>query len=413
MKILYLVHQFYPDWHSGTEKIILNNAAMMQNSGKKVKIITYSFRDESFYDKRIGNILLKEIIFRGIPVLNIRHKKIPNDIHISLQSKELAKAAEEILLSEAPDVVHVGHPMRVTELVRILEPLQIPCLITLTDFFLICPKFTLITSKNSLCTGPEGGDVCLKLCPEFSRNFLIRRLETAKDILVKAKKIIGLSNFIAGIYKKELADLEISVVNPGLKYSTLKKNEKTYKKGDEITFCYAGSLNHHKGVHIAIDAFKQVPSAKALLKIYGSGSDKFYIQKLQSMAADDRRIEFCGVYEENQISEVFNTVDAVIVPSIWYETYQLVLHEALASDIPVIASDVGLMAEKITDNVTGFLFNTGDTEHLRSVLEKVIKNPETLNDLKKNISREIIPSIEQEAYAYERYYYEVMSMTHA
>jgi glycosyltransferase involved in cell wall biosynthesis len=89
-----------------------------------------------------------------------------------------------------------------------------------------------------------------------------------------------------------------------------------------------------------------------------------------------------------------------------------VLHEALASNIPVIASDVGLMAEKITDNVTGFLFRTGESEHLRSMLEKVINNPEILNDLKKNISKKIIPSIEQEAYAYERYYYEVMSMTH-
>jgi glycosyltransferase involved in cell wall biosynthesis len=412
MKILYLVHQFYPDWHSGTEKIILNNATMMQKSGKKVKIITYSFRDESFYDKRIGNVLLKEIIFRGIPVLAIRHKKIPSEIHISLENKELAKTAEEILLSEAPDVVHVGHPMRVNELVRILEPLQIPYIITLTDFFLLCPKFTLITSKGSLCTGPEGGDVCLKLCPEFSRNFLVRRLEMAKDILVKAKKIIGLSNFIAGIFAKEFTDLQIRVVNPGLKYNTLKKNEKKYKKGDEITFCYAGSLNHHKGVHIAIDAFKQLTSAKAFLKIYGSGSDKLYIHKLESMAADDRRIEFCGVYEETEISEIFNTIDAVIIPSIWYETYQLVLHEALASNIPVIASDVGLMAEKITDNVTGFLFRTGESEHLRSMLEKVINNPEILNDLKKNISKKIIPSIEQEAYAYERYYYEVMSMTH-
>ncbi len=42
LKILYLVHQFYPEFQSGTEKVVLNNAFMAQQSGNKVKVITYS-----------------------------------------------------------------------------------------------------------------------------------------------------------------------------------------------------------------------------------------------------------------------------------------------------------------------------------------------------------------------------------
>jgi len=408
MKILYLIHQFYPEYYTGTEKIILNLARMMQISGNKVTVITYSFYKDSSYNQRIGNILFKEFIYRGIRVIALRHKKIPKDINRALDNKDMSKVATDLISLAKPDVVHVGHPMRVGELVKVLRHLNIPYIITLTDFFLICPKFTLITSMNTLCCGPKGGSACRNLCPEFHHDFITRRLKIAREILFHAKSVVSLSRFHASMFKKELQDLEIKIIAHGLRYSTLKRNEKNHSKGDRIVFCYTGSLNPHKGVHILIDAFKKVCSKSALLKIYGSGSEKSYIDRLMAMAKEDQRIEFCGLYSEELVGQIMENVDVIIIPSLWYETYCLVLHEALACNLPVIASDVGVMSEKIKDGLNGFLFKMGDLSHLKEVLQKLVDDPTILNTMKHDINRIVIPSVEQEACIYERAYDQIV-----
>jgi len=93
MKILYLIHQFYPDNNTGTEKIFLNLAKMMQKYGHKVEVITYSFNKDSFYDQSKASIVFKEFVYQGIPVLAFRHKRIPEDINQALEDKDLSKVA--------------------------------------------------------------------------------------------------------------------------------------------------------------------------------------------------------------------------------------------------------------------------------------------------------------------------------
>ena len=94
----------------------------------------------------------------------------------------------------------------------------------------------------------------------------------------------------------------------------------------------------------------------------------------------------------------------MIIPSLWYENYPLVLHEALASNVPVIATDAGGMSEKIKDGENGFLFPIGDSDTLYEIMDAVREEPEVLNTLKENIEDMFIPTVEQEAYSYEREY---------
>ena len=72
--------------------------------------------------------------------------------------------------------------------------------------------------------------------------------------------------------------------------------------------------------------------------------------------------------------------------------------------MPVITSDIGGMAEKIKNGVNGFTFKVGSADHLKKVLKAITDDPQILNSLKKNIKNHMMPTIEQEAYAYEREY---------
>jgi glycosyltransferase involved in cell wall biosynthesis len=403
MKIVYLVHQFYPEFYTGTEKFVLNLSTMMQKAGNRVKVITYSFYEDSFYDQRRGEILCKEFLYKGIPVLAIKHKQIPA-LHHAIGNTALAEIADDLINVEQADVVHIGHTMRVGALAQALKPLGIPYILTLTDFFLACPKVNLVSSRQPLCNGPEQGKACGKLCPELQSDYIHQRLESAKNILFNARILVAPSAFVAGLFMREFPGLAVKVVHHGLSFERLKRNQRTYANGDRIVFCYAGSFNPHKGTHVLVEAFRRLNPSNAVLKIYGSGPDESYVKSLTSMAATNGNIEFCGVYPESQTGEVLSNVDVVVVPSLCYENYPMTLHEALACNIPVIATKLGGMAEKIKDGFNGFLFEMGDSRHLQTVLKAIVNDPAVLNPLKRNISSMMIQGVEQEAYTYARAY---------
>jgi hypothetical protein len=52
MRILYIVHQFFPKWYTGTERFVLNLAMQMQRLGHSVEVLTYGFKDESDFTLR-------------------------------------------------------------------------------------------------------------------------------------------------------------------------------------------------------------------------------------------------------------------------------------------------------------------------------------------------------------------------
>lgn len=407
MKILYLIHQFYPEFHTGTEKFVLNIASMSQKAGNKVRLITYSFQEDSVFDKIDGNILYRNYSYQGIPVLAFKYKKQPDDIHIALENKSSREFASKILIKESPDLVHIGHPMRVHEFIWETQKIGLPYVMTLTDFFMICPKYLLAPDDHSLCSGPQGGNACELLCKEFSDSFIKKRLAQSEKLLTNAKAVISPSKFLARMINNEFEFLKIKIINHGIDQKHIKQNQKIYDSNSLIVFGYAGSLIHHKGVNILLKAFNKIYSDNVKLEIYGSGL-KIYEDHLKNIVSNNNKVTFHGKYDNEQLGEIMKNIDVLITPSIWYENYPLVLHEALASGVPVIATDLGGMAEKVKEGFNGFTFPMGNSEELIKKMNMIVEDPTILNKLKENIQKfMIIPRVEQEAYEYLRLYLQI------
>jgi glycosyltransferase involved in cell wall biosynthesis len=405
VKILYLVHQFFPRFSSGTERFVLNVASSLQRDGHSAQVITYDlFNREPFHSR--DQLSVRKYSYKNIPVVAVRHRKMPIDAHTSYEDPEIYRFALTFLRENRNyDVLHCAHPMRLTSFVRAARELKLPYILTLTDFWLICPKIFLQTTAGSLCTGPESGQACSRLCPELDSPSVSERLEQAKEILFGAHAVIGPSQFLAALFKKEFPDLKISVMPHGIGAAPLKQSMRTYKKGEEVVFGYTGGLAPHKGVHVLLDAFRNVSARNVRLKVYGSYSHEMeYAQKLFKIADGDNRIEFCGTYEPSVAGDILQGLDVLVIPSIVYESYSLSLHEALACNIPIIASNIGAAVEEITDSSNGFTFRAGDEDDLKSKMELIARHPEILNEIKQNLERYIPMLVEEEAYLYERLY---------
>lgn len=401
LNILYLVHQFFPDAYTGTEKFVLTMAKSMLGSGHRVKVATYSGSEPDSFPHSHGEVVYREYDYEGVPVIAYRHKGQDPARSFEIGHPDLVSFAEEVMAEEQPDLLHIGHPMRAMEFMQASLRYGVPYVITLTDFWFICPKGIMLHASRNLCAGPVQGNACLQHCQIQGAE---QRFATHIPLLQAARKILSPSEFLASMMKYSLPDLQVEVLNHGINRDPALKNNKVYKHGDALTLFYGGSLNDHKGVHLILEAMALVPSRKLKLKIYGSGPAS-YTEKLRQEAAKDRRVELCGLYAENDIPEIYQNVDVAIVPSVWYENYPLALHEALSFSVPALVSNAGGMAEKVKDGVNGYTFRLGDAAHLASRIRMLLKNPALLNEFKSNLSSDPVPATEQEAQSYESIYY--------
>lgn len=413
MKILYAVHQFYPETSGGTEHFLLNLSHGMQRAGHRAEIVAYSLLGGAEF-QRSGSLLQHEYVYNRLPVMAFRHAKLPLELNTEVTDPVVMSFARsfarQFLSARKYDLVHLIHPMRVSPFALAAAEMAIPFVVTLTDFWTICPKITLQTSYRKLCGGPDGGRACAQLCPELSSAWVQSRLAATHRLLSDAVAVVAPSAFAASLIQSQFPDVDIQVVPHGLPRN-LPTNSKRYVSGSRIVFGYCGGLAPHKGVHVLLDAFRNLHSDKVSLKIFGVAGpmDSAYERELRHKAAGDHRITFQGAYRADEVGTVLQSVDVLVVPSLWYETYSLSLHEAFACTVPVIASKIGVLSEAVKEGENGLTFPLGDEQSLAEQLRRVAECPTELNAFKENLAAFALPFEEEESYRYDRLYTESLS----
>lgn len=441
MKIFYLVHQFYPERTTGTEKFVLQLAQHCQVAGHEVKVVTYdatylpttksratafsgTARKHSFKHKvksgfqSVGidllqlcnrlatwlpnQIVTRNYVYQGIPVLAFAHQQRLVHPSSPMPNRYVSAFAHALLRHERPDILHIGHMLRGAEFVQAAAELHIPYLFTLTDFLVLCPNCKLLNERQQLCAGPRGGKECQQACPSQNPRVIVQRLADKQNLLRQAAGVVTPARFLADKVRAEFGELPLNVIPYGVDTTQLKPNQRQYSRQAPLVFLFAGTLYEPKGIHLLLKAFQGLAAPHIRLEIYGAGPLEVSVRQ---QAADDTRIQFGGLYTIEQLSEILQRVDVVIVPSIWHENLPLIMQEAQACGVPTLVSDVGGMTECVTDGVNGFTFRMGDVNDLQTKMQMIIDQPEILNGIKENMrnpqpGQYRVTSLEEEATLY-------------
>lgn len=400
MKILYVVHQFFPRHITGTERLTLQLARQMQKMGNFVSVLTYE-PDKKIegFERLDSNVMKKEYLYETIPVISFKMNNPMSDFHIF--DNRLEKYLPEII--KKFDVVHITHPMRLGIIVKACKELGKPIVLTLTDNWLLCP-LGLLTKDLQLCDGPSEGKKCMSVCNYDEK--ILSRYADAKFLFETVDKIFTGCEFITESFGINNWKKEMQVNTFSVDYSYIKPEKET----PEIVFGFIGSLIWQKGVHVLIEAFRKVENKKIKLKIYGStveGDDTH--PKLVSLRGDDSRIEFCGTFDYQDLPKIMKEISVIVIPSTYKEIYPLVMQLGFAYKKPIIATRVGGLPEGVKDEINGYLFDVGNVEQLSEIISKIAENPELIVKLKQNITDP--PSVEEEAFPYEIAYKQLLSKT--
>jgi glycosyltransferase involved in cell wall biosynthesis len=81
------------------------------------------------------------------------------------------------------------------------------------------------------------------------------------------------------------------------------------------------------------------------------------------------------------VLEAIKGARALVIPSEWYECFPMVIVEAFAAGVPVIASKLGAMAELVESGKTGLHFSPGNESHLAATVEWALTHPEEMQTM--------------------------------
>jgi glycosyltransferase involved in cell wall biosynthesis len=283
----------------------------------------------------------------------------------------------------------------------------VPVVFTLHDYWLACARVNLLRQGVSRCDGPAPAQ-CACCCQAFytrwpqwptTRPNLVYHLKQAvKDGLFWAIEkpvatasfrqrasaqaalirhtdlFIAPSSFLLefmarhGVPREKLVHCDYGMTTE-LFSSCLKVPHR-----GRLRFGYVGTISHHKGIPVLLEAFDGFHEGELFL--YGSRNDEILRSYAHVLAQEN--VHFEGELCERDKAGALSRLDALIVPSVWYENSPLVIHEAFLAGLPVITSDIGGMAELVTDGVNGVHFRAGDPIDLRRKLTESCVAPARL-----------------------------------
>ncbi len=403
MRILYVIHDFFPRFYGGAERYVLNLGQQMQRLGHNVKVLTYGL-DESTasFSSQVGPLLLRSYFHDGIEVLSIRHPVPPPDVQFRIEDEGVASAVGLLLERNRTEIVHIAHPMRVASSRLAAQRRGIPVVMTLTDFWLPCPRGRFFKIDFSPCSSPEGGRKCIRECQVPGT--AIERYSQALDMFSGAEALLAPSRFLIGVFARCGWSRAIARIPHGVDYRLVRPLPATPLGGRKLRFGYIGVLKKFKGIDLLLRSFKAVGGDDVELVLHGTlAGDEGFRPELEALVAEDPRVRLLGRYDHEDLAAVMAGIDVMVVPSTTLDSYGLVVVESLAYGVPVIASDmVGAAHEFLRDGENGFVFPVEAPERLRELLEMVARDPAVVDRLRAGIT--LPPRIEEEAFMVESVY---------
>ena len=282
----------------------------------------------------------------------------------------LAKMLQDIPI----DVAHAHNIYGglTTSVLDLLYKRNIPILMTLHDYKLICPNYKLI-AKGRICEDCKSGKFYMAVRNACHKDSLMASAiyacetyfnEWLKKYRENIRFLIAPSRFIkAKFIEFDWPEKQVEYIPNSL---VLSEFDPQFTPGNY--FLYLGRLSSEKGILTLIKAFMKTKSENVKLLIVGEGPIR---NQLEGHAKADFRILFKGYLSGNKLKETIRNALAVIVPSEWYENAPISILEAFALGKPVVGSRIGGIPEMIEEGVNGYLLEPGNADDLRKRLELI------------------------------------------
>ena len=323
-----------------------------------------------------------------------------NDFYHVIYDPRRNKAVARFLLDHKPDVIHIHHSIWVglefLHLARKVLP-GVKIIYTLHEYAAICNERGQLFRyhERSICTD-SSPDQCNKCFPSITADEFILRRDNFKRAFALVDRFISPSQYLADRFIAwGLPADRISVV-PNGHVRQRPENWAAKHSSDVNIFGFFGQYVDAKGIDVLLEAAVQVADEHPLeIKIFGGNKQyatEKYVARIDAILgenSEDLVVTEVGAYSRDNVFALMTMVDWVVVPSVWPETFGLVVSEAWDARRPVIASAAGGLGERIVDGQNGFSFLPGSSAQLAEIMRSCIGNAELWRKLVSTMDDEV------------------------
>ncbi|MEZ6195653.1 MAG: glycosyltransferase [Planctomycetota bacterium] len=432
MRVLFVVHMFWPEHRAGVETYTWQLARGLMARGIEVRVLTA---------RKVVSLQTGTMRHRSLDGLEI--VEVTNNLDFETPEASWAEPAMERAFRAAlddfgPDLVHVQHLMHWSvALPGICREAGIPVMGTLHDYWMVCGRMgQLIDAEGARCPGPSAARCgpCLARTPlvqgERAKRWIRRasalrratglrldaplraaerwrrrlvgggedappppaaevaawssRWERRREDFRRAARDFDLlvtpSAALAAILEAEgVGEGKIRRLPQGLDHDFVGGRTRRPRRGP-VRLGFVGTLAPHKGVHVLLEAFARLPAGLATLAIHGpSRHHPDYAAGLVARAAEIEGASVGGPLDRAALADFLVDLDLLCVPSLWNECCPLTIQEAAIAGTPSAVSGIGGMAELVRDGVDGLQLPPGDVGAWAAGLEAVVRAPERLD----------------------------------
>ena len=374
MKVL-LVNKF--NWlKGGADKYFLDLADLLQ--ANNIEVAKFCMKHPNNLPSKYDHYFVSNIDFNKRSLWQMLRY-----VGRILYSFEAKRKFAQLLKEFQPDIIHIHNIYHQISpsILTVAKQHHIPVVMHVHDYKLVCPNYKMFCQGQicERCKHHKFYNCLLHRC--FKQSFIRSLLVTIEmywhhSILhIYEKNIdhyICPSQFMAdklvewGVAKDKLQTI--------LHYIDTNKYQANFDLGNY--FLFFGRLDKEKGVDILVKAVAQVPEAK--LKIVGFGPEHKTIKELISQHKLENRVDIVGPKYGDELKEIIQKAYAVVVPSLWYEVFGLVILEAAALGKVTIVAKIGGMPEAVQDQKTALLFQPGSVEDLVDKINWAVHNPQDM-----------------------------------
>jgi glycosyltransferase involved in cell wall biosynthesis len=302
------------------------------------------------------------------------------DAASSVYSWKVRKALGTLLDARPPDVAHlhnVYHQLTLS-VVDELARRRIPIVLTLHDWKIACPAYTLFT-EGAPCRRCVRGGVANAVVHRCVKGSVLASgvaaaeaaLARRRGTYAKVQRFIAPSRFAGGV--AGMAGVEqrrVAYVPNFLTDADLSAPATAGPR--EPVFLYAGRLDATKGIRQLLDAFALVAD-DCELRIAGAGELE---SEVRAAAARDPRIRYLGRIERAELLAELDRARAVVLPSIWEDNGPLAILEAQARGAALVVTERGGPPEFVRDGESGLVIPAEDVAALVDAMRRLVGDAE-------------------------------------
>ncbi len=299
--------------------------------------------------------------------------RLERSLHLmDIHNPKVAQIAEEILSEHRVDLLHIRHLLAQSfDWVEQAWRLKIPVLMSLHDYYLVCPNIQLIDNRGDYCGGrcnqdPEDCSLnrrWFEVRPRLKGQYLASWRRQVGEMLEKVSGFVTTSDSAKSIFCEHYPELKkrpFWVVPHGRDFESWSKSNVEFEL--PLRIVSFGALNESKGIHLLNGLATKLDSSLVELHVLGRISRPLH-----------PRIFYHGEYQREELPKRIVDISphAALFLSIWPETFCHVLTEAWALGLPAAVSPLGALKERMEIEGAGWVLDDFSVGGIVEQLERI------------------------------------------